>query len=57
MTPTLHTHPLQSSAALRTSTRVEKINSKHGDSHSDGAHGTVTTWLGVKMWHRKMTHG
>jgi hypothetical protein len=37
MTPTLRSQALQSSAALRTGTRVEKINSKHGDSHVNGA--------------------
>ena len=57
MTPTLRSHTVQSSAALRTGTRVEKINSKHGDSRADGAHGTINTSLGPKMWHGQMAHG
>jgi hypothetical protein len=57
MTPTLRSHTLQSSAALRTGTRVEKINSKHGSSHPNGAHGTITTSLGAEMWHGQVTHG
>jgi hypothetical protein len=57
MTLALRTHALQSSAALRTGTRVEKINSKHGDSHVNGAHGTINTSLGPKMWHGQVTHG
>jgi hypothetical protein len=57
MTPTLRSHTLQSFAALRTGTRVEKINSKHGDSHVNGAHGTITTSLGPEMWHGQMTQG
>jgi hypothetical protein len=57
MTPTLRSHTVQSSAALRTGTRVEKINSKHGDSHANGAHGTINTSLGAKMWHGQVTHG
>ena len=43
----LRSHTLQSSAALRTGTRVEKINSKHGDSQVNGAHGTNDCELGV----------
>jgi hypothetical protein len=57
MTPTLCSHTLQSSASLRTGTRVEKINSKHSDSQPNGAHGTINTSLGPKMWHGQMTHG
>jgi hypothetical protein len=57
MTPTLRFYTLQSSAALRTGTRVEKINSERGDSHVNGAHGTVNTSLGAKMWHGQVTHG
>ncbi|HSY65517.1 MAG TPA: hypothetical protein VK829_13025 [Terriglobales bacterium] len=57
MTPTLRSHTLQTSAALRTGTRVEKINSKHGDSHPDGTHGIINTSLGAEMWHGQMTHG
>jgi hypothetical protein len=57
MTATLRSHTLQSSTALRTGTRVEKINSKHGDSHVNGAHGTITTSLGPEMWHGQMTQG
>jgi hypothetical protein len=57
MTPALRSHTLQSSAALRTGTRVEKINSKHGDSHFNGAHGTITTSLGPEMWHGQATQG
>jgi hypothetical protein len=57
MTPATRTHAPQSSAAIRTGTWVEKINSKGGDSHSDGAHGIVTTSLGAEMWHGQMTHG
>jgi hypothetical protein len=56
MTPTMRSHSLQSSAALRTGTRVEKINSKHDDSHPNGAHGTINTSLGAKIWHGQMTH-
>ena len=43
MTPTV---------ALRSGTRVEKINSKHGDSRA----GTVTSSLRPEMWHGQMTH-
>jgi hypothetical protein len=57
MTPTLRTHTLQSSAALRTGTRVEKVNSTGGDSHPNGAHGTITTSLGPELWHGQMTQG
>ena len=57
MTPTLRSQTLQSSAALRTGTRIEKINSKHSDSQPDGAHGTINTSLGPEMWHGQMTHG
>jgi hypothetical protein len=57
MTPTLRSHTLQASAALRTDTRVEKINSECGDSHTNGAHGTINTSLGPKMWHGQVTHG
>jgi len=57
MTPTTRSHTLQSSAALRTGTRVEKINSTRGDSRSDGAHGTINTSLGAQMWHGQMTNG
>jgi hypothetical protein len=57
MTPSIRSHTLQSSAALRTGTRVEKINSKHGDSHASGTHGTITTSLGPKIWHGQVTHG
>jgi hypothetical protein len=57
MMPTLRSHTLQSSAALRTGTRVEKINSKHGDSYVNGAHGTITTSLGPEMWHGQVTQG
>lgn len=57
MMPTLRSHTLQSSAALRTGTRVEKINSQRGDSHANGAHGIVTTSLGAEMWHGQMTDG
>jgi hypothetical protein len=57
MTPSLRSQTLQSSAALRTGTRIEKINSKHGDSQTDGAHGVINTSLGPKMWHGQVTHG
>jgi hypothetical protein len=57
MTPTLRSHTLQASASLRTGTRVEKINSERGDSHVNGAHGTINTSLGAKMLHGQMTHG
>jgi hypothetical protein len=57
MTPTLHSKTPQLSAALRTGTRVEKINSKHGDSQPNGAHGTITSSLGPEMWHGQMTQG
>jgi len=57
MTPTLRSHTIQSSSALRTGTRVEKVNSKHGDSHSNGAHGTINTSLGPEMWHGQMMQG
>jgi hypothetical protein len=57
MTPTLRSHTLQSSVALRTGTRVEKTNSTRGDSHVNGAHRIVTTSLGPQMWHGQMTHG
>jgi len=46
MTSAMRSHPLQSSAALRTGTRVEKINSKRGDSHANGAHGIINASLG-----------
>jgi hypothetical protein len=57
MTPTLRFHALQSSAPLRIGSRAEKINSKHGDSQVNGAHGTINTSLGPKMWHGQVTHG
>ena len=57
MTPAMHSRVLQSSAALRTGTRVAKINSTHGDSHPNGAHGIVTSSLGPEMWHGQMTQG
>jgi hypothetical protein len=57
MTPTPRSHTLQSSAALRTGTRVEKINSKHGDFHVNGAHGTISTSLGPEIWHGQVTQG
>ena len=57
MTPTPRSHPLQSSAAIRTGTRVEKINSKRGDSHVNGAHGTITASLGPDIWHGQLAHG
>ena len=57
MTPAMRSHTLQSSASLRTGTRVEKINSKHGDSHANGAHGTVNASLGAEIWHSQITHG
>jgi hypothetical protein len=57
MTPAMHSRVLHSSAALRTGTRVEKINSKHGDPHPNGAHGTINTSLGPEMWHGHMTQG
>jgi hypothetical protein len=57
MTPTLRFHTPQSSAALRTCTRIEKINSKRGDSQANGSHGTINTSLGAKLWHGQMTHG
>lgn len=56
MRTAMRSHTLQSSAALRTGTRVEKINSKHGDSQANGAHGMINTSLGAKMWHGQMTH-
>jgi len=49
MTPTLRFHTVQSPAALRTGTRVEKINSKRGDSHVNGAHGIINTSLARKF--------
>jgi hypothetical protein len=57
MTAARRFHTLQPSAALRTGTRVEKINFKHGDSHFNRAHGTINTSLGAKLWHGQMTHG
>jgi hypothetical protein len=57
MTPDMRSDGLESSAALRSGTRVEKINSNRGDSHTNGAHGTINTSLGPKMWHGQMTHG
>jgi hypothetical protein len=57
MTPAMHSRTLQSSASLRTGTRVKRINSKHVDSHINGAHGTINTSLGPKIWHGQMTHG
>jgi hypothetical protein len=57
MKPALRSHTLKSSAAIRTGTRVEKINSKRGDSHVNGAHGTINTSLGPEMWQGQMTQG
>jgi hypothetical protein len=57
MTPTLHSQSLQCSSALRIGTRIEKINSKHGDSHTNGAHGTVTSSFRPEMWRGQMTRG
>ena len=56
MTPAMRSQTLQSSAAIRTGTRVEKVNSKLGDSHPDGAQGLISTSLGPKLWHGRMTH-
>jgi len=47
--------PLQPSAALRTGTRIEKINSSHGAPHPNGTHGTVTSSVSPQMWHDRMT--
>jgi hypothetical protein len=47
MTPIMRSQTLQSSAALRTGTRIEKINSQRGDSHANGALGTINTSLGA----------
>jgi hypothetical protein len=57
MTPAMRSQTFQSSPAIRTGTWVEKINSKHGDSHLDGARGVVTTSLGAEMWRGQMTQG
>jgi hypothetical protein len=57
MTPTLFSHALQSSASLRTGTRVEKTNSELGDPNKDGAHGTINTSLGPKIWRGQVTYG
>jgi len=57
MMPAIDADTLQSSAALRTGTRVEKINSKRGDSHVNAAHGIVTSSLGPEMWSGQMTQG
>ena len=57
MTPSLRSRTLQCSAALRTGTRIEKINSNRGDSQANGAHGTINTSLGAKMWLGQMTQG
>jgi hypothetical protein len=57
MTPTLNSQSLQSSVALRIGTRIEKINSKRGDSHGNGACGTVTSSMRPEMWHGQMTRG
>jgi hypothetical protein len=54
MTPTMRSQMLQSSAALRIGTRIEKINSKRGDSHPNGALGTVTSSLRPQMWHGRI---
>jgi hypothetical protein len=56
MTLAARSHALQTSAALRPGTRVEKINSARGDSRPDGAHGAINTSLGAKMWHGQLTH-
>jgi hypothetical protein len=57
MTPSLRFQSVRSSVALRTGTRVEKVNSKRGDSHPDGAQGLISTSLGPKLWHGRMTQG
>jgi hypothetical protein len=57
MTPTIHSQTLQPSSAFRIGTRIEKINSNHGDSHANGAHGTITSSLRPEMWHGRMTRG
>jgi hypothetical protein len=54
MTPTLRPQPLHS-VALRPGTRIEKVNSKHGDSHANGAHGTITSSFRPQMWHGHLT--
>jgi hypothetical protein len=57
MTPTIRSQTLQSSSAFRIGTRVEKINSKHGDSHANGAHGTVRSSFRPQMGHSRLTRG
>ncbi|MGA8220573.1 MAG: hypothetical protein WB780_02895 [Candidatus Acidiferrales bacterium] len=57
MTPIIRSQTFQSSTALRPGTRIEKINSKNGDAHSNGAHGTVTSSFRPEMWHGQMTRG
>jgi len=54
MTPTVYSQP-QASVALRTGTRIEKINAKHGDSRPNGAQGIVTSSVSPQMWHGRMT--
>jgi hypothetical protein len=63
-TPPLLTAPLQLNpkdgfdrATVRGIARIEKINSKYGDSQPNGAHGTINPSLGPKMWHGQVTHG
>jgi hypothetical protein len=48
---------VQASGALRIGTRVEKINSKHGDSHANGARGTVASSVRPEMWQGRVTQG
>lgn len=57
MKPTICSRPLQPSVALRLGTRIEKINSRRGDSHANGAHGTITSSFRPEMWHGEMTRG
>jgi len=57
MTPTTRFQALPSSVALRPGTRIEKVNSKHGDSHANGACATVTSSMRPEMWHGRMTRG
>ena len=57
MTPTIRPQGLQASSALRTGTRIGKVNSKHGDSHANGARGTVASSVRPEMWQGRMTAG
>jgi len=52
----MHSQP-QPSGAMPPGTRVEKINAKRGDSHANGALGTLSSSIRPQMWHGRVRQG